>query len=79
MAKAFLLELVLQSKLHLPRRSGIAGWKTRVGDDTKRRAADLRSASRLPKVGVIEYVKDFPPEFDHLPFTQLRALDQRQV
>jgi hypothetical protein len=73
------LKLILQGKLHLPRRSGITRWKTRVGDNAKRSATNLRGPSRLPEVRVIEHVKNFPPEFDHLPFTQLRPFDQRQV
>src|SRR2546423_5893740 len=73
------LELIFQSKLHLPRRSRVAGREASVGDNTKGRATNLRGPSGLPEVGVIEHVEDFPAEFDHLALTQLRALNQRQV
>ena len=72
-------EFVLQSKLHLPRRSRISRRKARAGDNPKRRATNLRCPSGLAEVRVIEHVKDFPAEFDHLRFSQLRTLNKRQV
>ena len=74
-----LSELVLQRKLHLPRRTRVARRETRVGDNAKRGATNLRGPSWLTKVGVIEHVKDFPTEFDQLAFTQLRAFNERQI
>src|SRR4051794_32277068 len=74
-----LSELVLQRKLHLPRRSGIAGREARVCNNAKGIAAHLRRPSRLSEIGVIEHVKDFPTEFDHLPFAQPGAFDQGQI
>lgn len=73
------LKLVLQRELHLPRRSRVTRCEARVADNSKGIATNLRGPSGLPEVRVIEHVKDFPPEFNHLAFTQLRALDQRQV
>ena len=74
-----LSEFILQRKLHLPRRPGIASREASSGDYAKGVAIYLRRASGLPEVRVIEHVKHFPTEFNHLPFSQLRALDQRQV
>jgi hypothetical protein len=73
------LELVLQSKLHLSRRSGIARREAGRGYNPKGIATNLRGPSGLSEVRVIEHVKDFPPEFNHLAFSQFRALNQRQI
>src|SRR5215470_17060203 len=73
------LELILQSKLHLPRRPGIACREASSRNQPKSAATNLRSPSGLTEVRVIEHVKDFPPEFNHLAFSQFRALNQRQV
>ena len=72
-------EFELQSELHLPRRTRIAGWETSVGDYPKRRAPDLGRSSGLAKVGVVEKIKDFPAEFNVLLLTDLGAFNNRKV
>jgi hypothetical protein len=73
------LKLVLQSELHLSRRSGIARCEAGVRDNSKGIAITLCNPPGLSEVRVIEHVKNFPPEFDHLAFSQFRAFNQRQV
>src|SRR5688500_16267025 len=70
-------KLVLQRKLHLPRRTRITRRETRVRDLAKIRSTD--DAAGLTEICVVEQIENFPAELDQLRFRQLRALDERQV
>jgi len=72
-------ELELESELHLPRRAGVAGGKSRVGDYSKRRAPDLRGSTRLTEISVVEKIKDLPTKLNDLILADFCALDDREV
>src|SRR5687767_12606892 len=71
------LELVLQRKLHLPRRTGVARPEARIRNLPE--VCSSHHASRLTKVRMVEYIEHFPAKLDQLRFRQVRALNHREV
>src|SRR5438445_13291608 len=73
------LEFELQGKLKLPRRACVAGWRPRVTNQAKRRAAHLSRATRLAEVCVIEEVKDLCSELNARFLGKLCPLNHGKV
>src|SRR5436190_23404315 len=67
-------ELELQSKLHLARRTRVAGGEARVSNHAKSRAAYLGRTARLAKVRMIKKIENFPAELKNLVLTDLGPL-----
>src|SRR5262249_44569677 len=66
-------------ELNLPRRSGIAGRKPRVGDDPERRSAHDGDAVGLSEISPIEEVERFDAKLQARGPGHSKVCDNRQV